>query len=276
MSKAWHPHDARNIVDILVSTEGADDGFRGAMRPNTKLVFIETPSNPLTEVFDIAALAQVAHGGGALLVVDNCFCTPALQRPLQMGADLVIHSATKYLDGQGRVLGGAVCGGKALMEEVFKFLRTAGPTLSPFNAFGYWSEAGADIRHGRHDEALAAARMGTEIASRTSIGHWWEALAGLAALRGGHVSAAIAHYEAAYYRAPNFRAAMRHLVYLYLEAGAAEKAARVLKALLRAEPDFSAAAVLREDYPAITLRRSGLAERHEAALAALAKAVAAD
>ncbi|MFZ1481264.1 MAG: tetratricopeptide repeat protein [Paracoccaceae bacterium] len=148
--------------------------------------------------------------------------------------------------------------------------------LSPFNAFGYWSEAGADIRHGRHDEALAAARMGTEIASRTSIGHWWEALAGLAALRGGHVSAAIAHYEAAYYRAPNFRAAMRHLVYLYLEAGAAEKAARVLKALLRAEPDFSAAAVLREDYPAITLRRSGLAERHEAALAALAKAVAAD
>jgi O-succinylhomoserine sulfhydrylase len=98
-------------------------------------VFIETPSNPLTEVFDIAALAQVAHAGGALLVVDNCFCTPALQRPLRLGADLVIHSATKYLDGQGRVLGGAVCGNKALTEEVFKFLRTAGPTLSPFNAW---------------------------------------------------------------------------------------------------------------------------------------------
>lgn len=111
------------------------DGFRAAMKPNTRLVFIETPSNPLTEVFDIAALAAVAHDGGALLAVDNCFCTPILQRPLQMGADLVIHSATKYLDGQGRVLGGAVCGARTLTEEVFKFLRTAGPTLSPFNAW---------------------------------------------------------------------------------------------------------------------------------------------
>ncbi|MDP1651149.1 MAG: O-succinylhomoserine sulfhydrylase [Rhodocyclaceae bacterium] len=109
--------------------------FRAALKPNTKLLFIETPSNPLTEVFDIAALATVAHEAGALLVVDNCFCTPALQRPLEFGADLVIHSATKYLDGQGRVLGGAVCGGKAPVEEVFKFMRTAGPTLSPFNAW---------------------------------------------------------------------------------------------------------------------------------------------
>ncbi len=111
------------------------DAYRAAMKPNTKLVFIETPSNPLTEVIDIAAVAAVAHAGGALLAVDNCFCTPALQRPLELGADLVIHSATKYLDGQGRVLGGAVCGSKALIEEVFKFLRTAGPTLSPFNAW---------------------------------------------------------------------------------------------------------------------------------------------
>jgi O-succinylhomoserine sulfhydrylase len=111
------------------------EGFRAAMRPNTKLVFIETPSNPLTEVFDIVALAQVAHAGDALLAVDNCFCTPILQRPLALGADLVIHSATKYLDGQGRVLGGAVCGARSLTEEVFKFLRTAGPTLSPFNAW---------------------------------------------------------------------------------------------------------------------------------------------
>ncbi len=122
-------------IDTSFVDQGSDDGFRAAMRPNTKLVFIETPSNPLTEVFDIAVLAKVAHAGGALLVVDNCFCTPALQRPLQLGADLVIHSATKYLDGQGRVLGGAVCGNKTLMEEVFKFLRTAGPTLSPFNAW---------------------------------------------------------------------------------------------------------------------------------------------
>jgi O-succinylhomoserine sulfhydrylase len=109
--------------------------YRAALKPNTKLIFIETPSNPLTEVYDIAALAAVAHDAGALLVVDNCFCSPALQRPLALGADLVVHSATKYLDGQGRVLGGAVCGAKAPVEEVYKFLRTAGPTLSPFNAW---------------------------------------------------------------------------------------------------------------------------------------------
>ena len=109
--------------------------FRAALRPQTRMVFIETPSNPLTEIFDIAALADVAHAAGALLVVDNCFCSPALQRPLHLGADLVIHSATKYLDGQGRVLGGAVVGRKALTDEVFKFLRTAGPSISPFNAW---------------------------------------------------------------------------------------------------------------------------------------------
>ena len=111
------------------------EAFRAALKPNTKLMFIETPSNPLMAVFDIAALAQVAHGGGALLAVDNCFCTPALQKPLALGADLVIHSATKYLDGQGRVLGGAVCANKTLGEEIFKFLRTTGATLSAFNAW---------------------------------------------------------------------------------------------------------------------------------------------
>jgi O-succinylhomoserine sulfhydrylase len=111
------------------------DAYRAAVKPNTKLFFIETPSNPLTEVIDIAAVAEIAHAAGSVLVVDNCFCTPVLQRPLELGADLVIHSATKYLDGQGRVLGGAVCGPNALVEEVFKFLRTAGPTLSPFNAW---------------------------------------------------------------------------------------------------------------------------------------------
>jgi O-succinylhomoserine sulfhydrylase len=111
------------------------DAYREAIRPATRLVFIESPSNPLTEVLDISAIAEVTHAAGALLVVDNCFCTPALQQPLALGADLVIHSATKYLDGQGRVLGGAVCGPKVLTEEVFKFLRTAGPTLSPFNAW---------------------------------------------------------------------------------------------------------------------------------------------
>jgi O-succinylhomoserine sulfhydrylase len=107
-----------------------------ACRPGTKLFFLETPSNPLTEISDIAALAKVAQKSGALLAVDNVFCTPALQRPLELGADLVIHSATKHLDGQGRVLGGAVLGAKSVvMEHVFPFLRTAGPSLSPFNAW---------------------------------------------------------------------------------------------------------------------------------------------
>jgi len=111
------------------------NAYREAAKPRTKLFFIETPSNPLTEVVDIAAVAAIAHEAGAVLAVDNCFCTPALQQPLALGADVVVHSATKYLDGQGRVLGGAVAGAKAITEEVFKFLRTAGPTLSPFNAW---------------------------------------------------------------------------------------------------------------------------------------------
>ncbi len=106
-----------------------------AARPNTRLFFLETPSNPLVEVTDLPALAKVARKAGALLAVDNCLCTPALQRPLELGADLVIHSATKYLDGQGRVLGGAVAGSRALVDPVFGFLRTAGPSISPFNAW---------------------------------------------------------------------------------------------------------------------------------------------
>ncbi len=109
--------------------------WQQAVQPNTKLFFVETPSNPLTEVCDIGALADIAHQSGAWLAVDNCFCTPMLQRPLYLGADIVIHSATKYLDGQGRVLGGAVLGSKQLMEGVYGFLRTAGPTLSAFNAW---------------------------------------------------------------------------------------------------------------------------------------------
>ena len=109
--------------------------WQAAVRPNTKLFFLETPSNPLTEISDIAAIAAVAKSCGALLAVDNCFCTPILQRPLELGADIVIHSATKYIDGQGRVLGGAVLGSKKLMEPVYGFLRTAGPTMSAFNAW---------------------------------------------------------------------------------------------------------------------------------------------
>ncbi|WP_303784228.1 O-succinylhomoserine sulfhydrylase [Azovibrio restrictus] len=109
--------------------------WEAAIRPETKLFFLETPSNPLTQVADIRVLADIAHRHGILVAVDNCFCTPILQRPLELGADLVVHSATKYLDGQGRVLGGAVCGPRKLTEEVFKYLRTAGPTLSAFNAW---------------------------------------------------------------------------------------------------------------------------------------------
>ena len=120
-------------ASFVAATKVGD--WEAAIRPETKLFFLETPANPLTEIADIAALAKVAHARGILLVVDNCFCTPILQRPLDLGADLVVHSATKFLDGQGRVLGGAVCGAKKLTEEVLKFLRTAGPTLSAFNAW---------------------------------------------------------------------------------------------------------------------------------------------
>lgn len=109
--------------------------WQSAVTPHTKLFFLETPSNPLCEIADIRALADVAHQHGALLVVDNCFCTPALQKPLELGADIVIHSATKYIDGQGRCLGGAVVGRQKEMEEVFGVVRTCGPTMSAFNAW---------------------------------------------------------------------------------------------------------------------------------------------
>lgn len=109
--------------------------WRAAIRPETRMLFLETPSNPLSDVADLDALAALARARGVLLAVDNCFCTPALQRPLEWGADIVIHSATKYLDGQGRCLGGVVLGRAELMAEVLGFLRSAGPTLSPFNAW---------------------------------------------------------------------------------------------------------------------------------------------
>jgi len=112
------------------------EAWRVAIRPETRMLFLESPSNPLTEMADIRQLAELAHARGCLLVVDNCFCTPALQRPLALGADLVIHSATKYLDGQGRCVGGAVVGDRQRVgQEVFGVLRTTGPTMSPFNAW---------------------------------------------------------------------------------------------------------------------------------------------
>lgn len=135
--------------------------WEGAITPATRLLFLETPSNPLTQMADIRALAGLAHRHGCLLAVDNCFCTPALQRPLELGADLVIHSATKYLDGQGRCLGGAVVGNAKLVgEEIFGFLRTAGPSLSPFNAWVFLKGLETlELRMERHaHNALALAQ----------------------------------------------------------------------------------------------------------------------
>ena len=137
------------------------EAWAAAIRPQTRLLFLETPSNPLGEVADIAALAELAHAHDALLVVDNVFCTPALQRPLALGADIVVHSATKYLDGQGRCVGGAVVGdARRVGEEVFGFLRTAGPSLSPFNAWVFLKGLETlALRMERHSaSALALAR----------------------------------------------------------------------------------------------------------------------
>ena len=115
------------------------DAWKAAITPATRMLFVETPSNPLTEIVDMAALAELANENDALLVVDNCFCTPALQRPLDFGAHVVIHSATKFLDGQGRALGGAVIGDEDIVgDKVFRFLRTCGPTMSPFNAWVFY------------------------------------------------------------------------------------------------------------------------------------------
>jgi len=111
------------------------NAWQSAIQSNTKMLFCETPSNPLSEVADLEALAALSKQANALLVVDNCFCTPVLQKPLNWGADIVVHSATKYIDGQGRCLGGAVIGSAELMEQVVGFLRAAGPTMSPFNAW---------------------------------------------------------------------------------------------------------------------------------------------
>ncbi|MCB5184536.1 O-succinylhomoserine sulfhydrylase [Methylobacillus gramineus] len=136
------------------------DEWRAASKANTKLFFVETPSNPLTEICDIALLADIAHEAGALLAVDNCFCSPALQKPLDLGADIVVHSATKYIDGQGRCLGGAVLGRKDVLEPVYGFLRTAGPTMSAFNAWVFLK--GLETLHVRMD---AHARNALELAT---------------------------------------------------------------------------------------------------------------
>lgn len=126
----------RSGIEITFVDLTDPDAWRDAIQDNTKLFFLETPSNPLTEIADIKLLASIAHERDILLAVDNCFCTPALQRPLTLGADIVVHSATKYLDGQGRCIGGAIVGkDPALQEEIHKYIKTAGPSMSPFNAW---------------------------------------------------------------------------------------------------------------------------------------------
>lgn len=132
--------------------------WEAAIRPETRMLYLESPSNPLTELVDIRALAEIARARGCLLVVDNCFCTPALQRPLELGADIVIHSATKYLDGQGRCVGGAVVGdAERVGKEVFGFLRTGGPSMSPFNAWVFLKGLETlSLRMRAHSEAAMA------------------------------------------------------------------------------------------------------------------------
>ncbi|MEO4048212.1 O-succinylhomoserine sulfhydrylase [Pseudomonas sp. CAU 1711] len=139
-----------------------------AFKANTRLLFVESPSNPLAELVDIAALAEIAHARGALLAVDNCFCTPALQQPLALGADMVMHSATKFIDGQGRGLGGVVAGRAEQMKEIVGFLRTAGPTLSPFNAWMFLKGL----------ETLRI-RMQAQSAGALELARWLEGQAGI-------------------------------------------------------------------------------------------------
>ena len=144
--------------------------WRAAIQPNTRLLFAETPTNPLTEVCDIRALAAVAHGVGALLAVDNCFCSPALSRPTELGADLVIHSGTKYLDGQGRVIAGAICASKKMIDDKFvPIMRSAGMTLSSFNAWVVLKGL----------ETLSI-RMQAQSANALALATWLEAQPGVA------------------------------------------------------------------------------------------------
>ncbi|NWO04912.1 MAG: O-succinylhomoserine sulfhydrylase [Alteromonadaceae bacterium] len=151
---------ARFGVETTFVSVTHTEEWQAAVRPETRMLFLETPSNPLCEVADMAALSSLAKANDALLVVDNCFCTPVLQRPLELGADLVIHSATKYLDGQGRCVGGVVVGPARYLDEIYGFIRSAGPTMSPFNAWVF--QKGLEtlpIRMRAHcDNALELAR----------------------------------------------------------------------------------------------------------------------
>ena len=161
---------ARFGIDTTFVPLADTAAWEAAIQPATRMLFLETPSNPLTEIADIQALSELAGSRDCLLVVDNCFCTPALQQPLSLGADIVIHSATKYLDGQGRCIGGAVVGDKELVgKEVYGFLRTAGPTMSPFNAWVFLKGL----------ETLSL-RMQAHCSSALTLAQWLEQQPGVA------------------------------------------------------------------------------------------------
>ncbi len=156
-------------IEITYVELSSLEAWQQAIQPNTKMLFAETPSNPLTEIVDIQKLADIAHSSDALLVIDNCFCTPALQTPLSLGTDIVIHSATKYLDGHGRAVGGAVVGDQEKVgEKVFSFIRTAGPSMSPFNAWNF----------SRGLETLSL-RMKAMSESATTMADWLDAHPGI-------------------------------------------------------------------------------------------------
>ncbi len=144
--------------------------WEAAIKPNTRFLFLETPSNPLIEIADISVLADIAHKHGCLLIVDNCFCTPALQKPLELGADIIVHSATKYIDGQGRCVGGAVVASEEVIEKhIYPYLRTGGATMSPFNAWVFLSGL----------ETLSI-RMKAHCDSAFELAKWLEQQAGVA------------------------------------------------------------------------------------------------
>ena len=156
-------------VEVSYVSPNDTQAWARAIRPNTRLMFLETPTNPMAAIADIAGIAKIARERGVLFAVDNCFCTPALQKPLELGADVVIHSATKYLDGQGRCVGGAVLGSKQVVgTEVFGFLRSAGPSMSPFNAWVFLKGL----------ETLEL-RMRAHSAAALDIARWLERQAGV-------------------------------------------------------------------------------------------------
>ncbi|WP_333877635.1 O-succinylhomoserine sulfhydrylase [Methylobacter sp.] len=154
-----------DFVDLINAA-----AWESAIKPNTRFLFLETPSNPLTEIADISVLADIAHKHGCLLIVDNCFCTPVLQKPLELGADIVVHSATKYIDGQGRCVGGAVVANEEIIEKhIYPYLRTGGATMSPFNAWVFLSGL----------ETLAV-RMKAHCNNAFELAKWLEQQAGIA------------------------------------------------------------------------------------------------